>query len=166
MAETSAALMKRYLEDAAAAENHSIAQLKNLEGECDNAEIKELFRAHRIETEQQYQRLVARLKTLNGSPSNGKGLLAYIFGLVPKTAQAEPEKEERTTQNLMMAYAVENSEVAMYESLITIAEAAGDSETSELARSIQTEEKEAADKIWKLLPAAALESCARVTERS
>lgn len=39
----------------------------------------------------------------------------------------------------------------MYESLIVIAEAAGDSETAGLARSIQQQERETADKIWALI---------------
>ncbi len=163
MAETSTALIKRYLEEATAAENHSIERLKEFENEGDNADIKALFHAHRLETEQQHERLAERLKTLNGSPSTSKGLLAYIFGLAAKTRQTGHEKGERATQDLMVAYALENSEVAMYESLITMAEAAGDSETAELARSIQIQEKEAAEKIWKLLPSAALESSARVT---
>ena len=166
MAETSTALIKRYLESASAAENHSITQLKTFENEGDNAEVKAIFHAHRLETEQQQERLADRIKGLDGSASTGKGLLAYIFGMAQKARETGPEPEERTIQNLMVAYALENSEVAMYESLITMAEAAGDSETAELARSIQSEEREAADKFWKLLPAAALDSYARITEHS
>ena len=63
----------------------------------------------------------------------------------------------------MMAFAVENSELAMYEALASVAEAAGDSDTSALARSIQQEERATAEKIWRLLPEAALEAYGRLT---
>ena len=63
----------------------------------------------------------------------------------------------------MIAFAVENSELAMYEALAAVAEAAGDSITERLAREIQTEEKTAAEKLWKLLPTAATVSFVRVT---
>ena len=56
--------------------------------------------------------------------------------------------EERTTQNLIMAFTVENSECAMYEALAAAAEAAGDDATEALAREIQAEEKQTADKVW------------------
>ena len=163
MAETSVDVIKRYLEDAIAAEKSFETQLQGFANEGDNVAAKTAFHQHALETRQQYERLTARLEALGGSPSGAKSLLAHIFGLSPKTAQIGHEKEERTTQNLMMAYAVENSEIAMYESLATVAEAAGDSQTASLARSIQAEEKATAEKVWKLLPTAALEAFERVT---
>jgi ferritin-like metal-binding protein YciE len=65
------------------------------------------------------------------------------------------DEAERVSQNLMMAYAVEHSEIAMYEALATVAAAAGDEITASLARNIQAEEQRTADKIWALIPAAA-----------
>ncbi len=125
--------------------------------------MQSLFRQHAAETRLQYERLTARLSALGGSPSTAKSLLAHVFGLSPKAAQLGHEKEERTTQNLMMAYAVENSEMAMYESLATVAEAAGDTETASLARQIQAQEKETAEKIWRVLPGCAEQAFLRVT---
>jgi ferritin-like metal-binding protein YciE len=77
-----------------------------------------------------------------------KSFLAHFFGLAPKMAQAGHETEEKTTQDLMMAFAVENSEVAMFESLITVCEAAGDHQTANIAREIQQQEQATADKLW------------------
>ncbi len=55
----------------------------------------------------------------------------------------------------MMAYAVENAEIAMYESLAVAAHAIGDTETEQLARSIQQQEKQTAEKVWiQIAPAA------------
>ena len=55
---------------------------------------------------------------------------------------------DKTTMNLCKAYATENLEIAMYESLIAYSEAIGDSETASLGRQIQSQEKKAADLIW------------------
>jgi ferritin-like metal-binding protein YciE len=83
--------------------------------------------------------------------------------MAPQAAKMGHDKEEQTVQNLMIAFAVENSELAMYEALAAVAAAAGDSITENLAREIQKEEKTAAENLWKLLPAAAASSFAKVT---
>lgn len=163
MAETSIEVIKRYLEDAIAAERSFETQLEGFSKEGDDATAQSLFRQHASETKMQHERLTARLEALGGSPSGTKSFLAHVFGLSPKAAQIGHEKEERTTQNLMMAFAVENSELAMYESLATVAEAAGDSQTAALAREIQAQEKATAEKIWKHLPTAAAESFRRIS---
>ena len=166
MPETSTDVVKRYLEDAIAAEKSFETQLQTFAKESDNAAAKQIFDQHALQTKSQHERLTVRLETLGGSSSGVKSFLAHIFGLSPKVAQIGHEKEERTTQNLMMAYAVENSELAMYEALASIAEAAGDSETQSLARTIQSEEKSTAEKIWQLLPSAALEAYERLSNNS
>jgi ferritin-like metal-binding protein YciE len=158
MAETSTEVVKRYLEDAIAAEKSFETQLQGLAKEGDNERAKSAFHQHAIETRSQIERLTSRLEALGGSPSTAKSVLAHIFNLAPKAAQIGYEKEERVTQNLIMAFAVENSECAMYESLAALADAAGDSDTANLARSIQAEEKATADKVWSLLAPTALEA--------
>jgi len=50
--------------------------------------------------------------------------------------------------------------------LATVAEAAGDATTAMLAREIQAEEKATAEKVWRLLPSAAIEAFDRVTAAS
>ena len=165
MATTSIDVIKRYLQDAIAAEHSFETQLQGFAKEGDDEAAKSAFHQHALETRQQYERLTARLEALGGSTSTAKSFLAHIFGLSPKTAQLGHEAEERTTQNLMMAYAVENSEIAMYESLITVAEAAGDTETAALAREIQQQEKLTAEKVWSLLPNAAVTAFRRVTAK-
>jgi len=163
MAETSADIIKRYLEDAIAAEKSFETQLEGFAKEGDDTVAQAAFSQHAAETKRQYERLTARLEALGGSPSSAKSFLAHVFGVSPKAAQIGHEKEERTTQNLMMAYAVENSEIAMYEALVSVAEAAGDTQTASLAREIQAEEKRAAETVWKLLPNAAVQAFQRVT---
>lgn len=166
MAETSADVVKRYLEDAIAAEKSFEAQLQEFAKEGNNEAAKAAFHQHAVETRKQYERLTVRLQSLGGSPSNAKSLLAHIFGLSPKTASLGHAKEERTTQNLIMAFVVVNTNVAMYEALAMIAEAAGDSETESLARSIQQEEKATAEQVWALLPGAATNAYRQMTGKS
>jgi ferritin-like metal-binding protein YciE len=163
MSETSNDVITRYLEDAIAAEKSFETQLQGFAKEGDNTAAKSAFQQHAVETKRQYERLTARLEALGGSTSTAKSLLAHMFNMTPKAAQIGHEKEERTTQNLMMAFAVENSELAMYESLASVAEAAGDTQTAALAREIQAEEKATADKVWKLLGPAALDAYTRIT---
>ena len=162
MPETSIDVIKRYLEDAIAAEKSFETQLDGFANEGDDPVAQSAFRQHATETKRQYERLTARLEALGGTPSSTKSLLAHIFGMSPKTAQIGHEKQERTTQNLMMAYAVENSEMAMYEALATVAEAAGDTVTASLAREIQGEEKATAEKVWKMIPTTAVRAYERL----
>jgi ferritin-like metal-binding protein YciE len=166
MAEASTDVINRYLEDAIAAEKSFETQLQGFAKEGDNEAVKAAFHQHALETRRQYERLTTRLESLGGSTSTAKSILAHLFNLSPKTAQIGHEKEERTTQNLVMAFAVENSELAMYQALISVAEAAGDTETAALAREIQAEEKRTADRVWSLLNPAALDAYRRVATSS
>ncbi len=164
MAETSADAVKRYVESAVCMEDTFETQLQDLASEEDNDAVKSLLREHASETRKQRERLTTHLQALGGSSSSAKNFLVHLFGATSKAARTHRTKEERTTQNLLIAYAAENSEVAMYESLATMAEAAGDDETVSLARSIQAEEKKMAERLWLLLPSAA--GAPAVTEES
>jgi len=148
MPQTSNDIIRRYLEDAIAGEKSFETQLQGFAREGDDDEVQAAFTIHAAETRRQYERLTARLEELGGSASTAKSFFAHIFGLAPKSAQVGHAPEERTTQNLIMAFTVENSECAMYEVLAAAAEAAGDTATETLAREIQAEEKQTADKIW------------------
>jgi ferritin-like metal-binding protein YciE len=143
--------IKSHLQDAIAAEKSFETQLRGFASEGSSDQIHELFLQHADETRRQYERLTRRLTELAGDPSAGKSFLAHLVGLSPKLAQLGHDTVDRVTQNLMIAYAVENCEIAMYESLIAVAEAAGDEDTAELARALQDEERRTAEKVWKLI---------------
>lgn len=156
-------ILRDYFEDIIAAEKTFESQLTAFSKEGDDPAAQSAFAQHARETHTQYDRLTARLDSLGGSPSTAKGLLAHMFGVAPKAAQLGHDEDERTTQNLMMAYSVENAEVAMYEVFATIAADAGDRETEKLALEIQKQEKETADKLWKLVGPAARRSIQQVS---
>jgi len=143
--------IRRYLEDAIAAEKSFETQLEGFAEEASLPEVRSMFQQHASETRTQYERLTSRLEALGGSTSTIKSFLAHLFNSAPKVAQGGHEEEERTTQDLMMAFAVENAEVAMYQALFIAAETAGDDQTAELARQIQAQEQETADKVWRVI---------------
>jgi len=154
--ETPLEIIKRYLEDAIAAERTFESQLRGMATEGSEERVKQAFADHADETRSQYERLEARLRELGGSPSTMKSVLAHMFAFPPKAAQLGHEEEERSTQNLIIAYTVESSEIAMYEALATVAAASGDTATERLAGQIQMEEERTREKIWQVLA-----TCAR-----
>lgn len=154
----------RYLEDAIAAEKSFETQLRGFSKEAENTAVEAMFRQHAEETKVQYTELTQRIEQLGGSTSTLKGFLAQVFGVAPKVAQLGHDKYERETQDLMMAFAVENAEVAMYESLAQVASLAGDTETETLARRIQKQEEETAEKVWAHVAPAARRAMQAISE--
>lgn len=163
MAERSADLIKRYVADANAIEKSFETQLHRFAKEIDDEAVKVVFQKHAAEAKQQQERLTARLHEMEGGASGVRGFFPHIFGLGLKSGQLGSGKEERATHQLTIAYAVENSLLAVYESLATMAEAAGDADTADLARRIQSETQLMAQEVWKLLPGVALATHARAT---
>lgn len=145
-------LIKTYLAAAIAAEQSFESQLRDFASDGDDDEVREVFAIHADETNRHHQRLTARLQELGGNSSSGKNILARIFSLTPKSARLGDIQEERTVQNIIIAYTAGSAEQAMYHALILIAEAAGDNQTAMLAGEIQAEEKRTADKLWHFLP--------------
>lgn len=156
-------ILKTYLEDIIAAEKAFEAQLTGFSKEGNDPAAQRVYAEHARETHTQYDRLAARLEALGGSPSTAKNLLAHVFALAPKAAQLGHDAIERTTQNLITAYSVENAEVAMYEVFATVAADTGDGEMEQLALEIQKQERETADKLWKLVGPAARRSIQQVS---
>ncbi len=148
MATSQDKLIQTYLEDAIAAEKSFETQLNSFAEQSPDPDVRNLFQQHARETRQQYEDLTSRLSALGGEPSSMKSVLAQFFNAAPKSAQMGHTDEEQMVQNLMMAFAVENAEVAMYESLAIAARASGDDTTLSLVRRIQTQERETAEKVW------------------
>ena len=157
-------ILRRYLEDAIAAEENFEGRLNEMSGEGDHMAARLLFAQHAEQTRSQQQRLRARLKTLGGSPSGLKSALAHLSTLIPKAAHLRHDDSEVSTQNLILGYATENAEVAMYEALASIAASAGDLQTEQIAREIQKEERHAAEMMWHLIANSAAESYGKISQ--
>lgn len=137
-----------HLQDAIAAERNFETQLKSFSRDSEQPMVRNMFAEHALQTRYQQERLTARLEALGGSASAMKSFLAHVFNLTPRSAQFGREAEQKSSQNLIVAFGIENSEIAMYEELAVAAAFAEDVTTERLARIIQEEERAAARKIW------------------
>jgi ferritin-like metal-binding protein YciE len=158
----------RYIKDLIAAEKSFETQLTAFAKEANDPTIKHLFENHATETKGQYEKLIHRLNELGddtGLETIFKSVMAHLAGLAPKFAQVGQYDEEITTQNLIMAYAIEQGEVAAYEALALAASVAGDHQTEVLARAIQEQEIDTAEKVWECLLTNAQQSFKKVVNQ-
>ncbi len=155
----------RYLEDAEAAERNFEDALATFGHTGEQNLVKNFFHMASAKAKTQHERLEVRLRALGGSPSTTKSILAHLLAFAPTTAQIGHEPAEKNTQHLMVCIAAASAEMAMYESLATVAQAAGDGETEQLARQLQAEEKEDYEQSWKLLRVSALDAFGKVVGR-
>ncbi|MBV8895073.1 MAG: DUF892 family protein [Acidobacteriaceae bacterium] len=155
----------RYLEDAEAAERNFEDTLMTFSSTGEQNAVKSMFEAASRKAKTQHERLEARLRELGGSPSTAKSLLAHVLAMTPTLAQLGHEGAEKNTQHLIACIAAASAEMAMYESLASVAAAAGDSRTESLARELQKEEKDDYDQSWALLRPSALSAFQTVVSR-
>jgi ferritin-like metal-binding protein YciE len=148
----------RYVQDAHAAEIGITDVLEGFIKEVNNTQARTAFEAHLMTTKDQALRLERRLRALGGEPSGGKSFLNSLMGKVGDLLQGAHDEYDKTTQNLIKAYATEHLEIGMYAALAAYATAYGDQETAQIAEQIMIEEKDAADKIRPLIPTCAAET--------
>jgi ferritin-like protein len=161
VSETSAEVIRRYLQDAITDSKNTETYLQRFADETGESGTKQLFQRLAVEAKAQHQRLSARLSSLGGSSSAIHGLLSQLLGLGSKASQIGHEKSDQTTQNLVAAFAAEQGKAALCEAIANISEAASDYDSAELARSIRDEATECCRTIWQLLPIAASEAYRR-----
>jgi ferritin-like metal-binding protein YciE len=145
MAEELKEQLTKHIDEALAMEQNVLRMMDSLISSTDDEAIKEEFRQHKLQTEQQAERLRRRLEAHGESPSmvrEAGGMLGALMKSV--VDMARPEKAGRNARD---AYATEHMEIAGYELLERIARRAGDSETAEVARRNCEEEREMARKI-------------------
>ena len=152
---TAKEVIVRYLEDAEAAERNFEDTLMTFASTGDQNAVKSMFEAASRKAKTQHERLEARLRELGGSPSTAKSILAHLLAMSPTMAQIGHEGAEKNTQHLIACIAAASAEMAMYESLASVAAAAGDTQTESLARELQKEEKDDYDQSWALLQSSA-----------
>lgn len=138
----------RYIDDAIALEASSITALKDMITEATDPVDAALFQEHLSETQLQKEHLEARLKAMGGTHNSLKDAMNKIGAAATDLLHLGKDAGDKATRNLIQAYAVENLEVATYESLYAAATEAGDMETAQLAKQIQAQEEAAAKKIF------------------
>ena len=155
MAEDTRDRLIRYLDDAWAVEKGLVDTLNEMADEVNDANVRSVFQEHARVTKQQEEDLEARIRALGEEPSGGKGLLNSVMGGLADMLQGAHDEFDKTTQDLMKAYATENFEMAMYESLRAYCSAIGDTETAALASRLFEQEHQAASLVWPLITACA-----------
>ena len=158
MAEDTKARIVRYLTDAHAVEVGGVSSLKDIAAETNDSAVRAAVQDHMMQTQSQADRLEARLTALGGKPNDGKGLLNTIVGKGSDLLNVFHDKEDKQTQDVIKAYALENFEVGMYTSLQAYADAVGDTETAALAKTIIGEEQQAGAKLLALIPQVAIQA--------
>ena len=161
MAEDTKERIVRYLTDAHAAEVGGLASLKDIAAETNDPAVRAAVEEHQTQTQSQADRVEARLNALGGKASDGKGLLNTILGKGSDLLNVFHDKEDKQTQDVIKAYALENFEVGMYTSLHAYADAVGDYETAQLAKTIIGEEQTAAERLLRLIPQVATQAVAK-----
>lgn len=77
-----------------------------------------------------------------------------MFGtasILQPPCQLQSIRNRLTTQNLIIAFSVENAEVATYEVFSVVSSDAGDYATVRAGLDIQKQERETANMVWKLV---------------
>ena len=138
----------RYIDDAIALEASAVTGLKDMISEATDPADAALFQQHLTETERQKERLTARLTALGGTHSGIKDVMNKIGMAATDLLHGGKDAGDKATRNIIQAYAIENLEIAMYESLAAAATEAGDTETATLAKEIQAEEEATAKKLF------------------
>lgn len=142
-----------YLTDAYSIEQQALAQLRTAPDLAGDESLATAFRDHLSETERQAELLEARLEAHGGSPKRAKDAVMALGGKGSLLfARSQPDTPGKLTAH---SYSFEAFEWASYEMLMRMAEAAGDPETVEAARTIRDQEHAMRERLAAAFDAAA-----------
>ena len=161
MAETAKDKIIRYLTDAHAAEIGGLGSLKDIAAEANDPAVLAVVQEHATQTQSQADRIEARLNVLGAKPNAAKTTLNTLIGKGSDLLNAFHDQEDKLTQDVIKAYALENFEVGAYTSLHAYATAVGDHETAQLAQTIMGEEQLAGERLLRLVPQLAVRAVAK-----
>src|SRR6058998_1289152 len=134
-----------YIDDAYAMEQNVLRMLDGMIRTTKDPQMKRALERHKKQTEQQAERLEGRLREHGASPSRMKeagGVLGALMKSVLDFA-----RDDSPGRNARDGFATEHMEIASYELLERVAQAAGDEETAEVARQNRADEEAMAKKI-------------------
>ena len=135
----------KHIDEAIAMEENVKRMLDGMISTTDDPQIIDLLEHHKVETEQQSQRLRRRLEAHGASTS----MVREATGIVGALAKLPLDmvRGEKAGRNARDAYATEHMEIAAYQLLERVAVRAGDDETAEVARENRAEEEAMAKKL-------------------
>jgi ferritin-like metal-binding protein YciE len=135
----------KHIDEALAMEQNVLRMLDGMISTTDDEEIKSELRQHKIETEQHAERLEKRLAAHEASPSTAREAVGIMNALMKGVV--DMVRNEKAGRNARDGYATEHLEIASYQLLERVAQAAGDEETAEVARQNRKDEEAMAKKI-------------------
>jgi ferritin-like metal-binding protein YciE len=135
----------KHIDEALAMEQNVLRMLDGMIQTTDDEEIKNELRQHKLETEQHAERLEKRLAAHDASPSTAREA-AGVMGALMKGV-VDMVRQEKAGRNARDGYATEHLEIASYQLLERVAQAAGDEETAEVARQNRADEEKMAKKL-------------------
>jgi hypothetical protein len=144
-------VVRTYLESMLAAETGFEARLRGfLSDTADDVDLRAVFLSHADNARTRTERLQARAAQISGA-AQGSSIFSHLAELAATLKSRGSVPEERTVQDLVMAFQIHSSECAMSEVLATVAAASSDSETESLARQIQEQAKQSAARVFSLI---------------
>lgn len=141
----------RYLQDAHAAEVGVRNMLEGFLGDTHDPNLKLAVQEHLTATRAHEDRLAQLLRKFNAEPNNGKGFFNTVMARMGEFMNLGHDDYDRTTQNIIKAYATEHLECGMYEALKAYAKAIGDQDVAQVAEEIQQEEKQTSERLWPMI---------------
>ena len=148
----------RYLDDACSMETGAATLLTNFHDEITYTGAKSEIEAHLLAAKDHALQIEKRLRELGGQPSGSKSFFSSLMGRVTDALHATHDPYDKTTQDLIKAYALDYLFVGAYAALASFSRAYGDITTAELAEKLMAEETVAADKVRPYIAGAAAET--------
>jgi ferritin-like metal-binding protein YciE len=135
----------KYLTDAHSIEEQALVQMKAAPKLAGDPQLAEMFERHLVETEQHERLVEEQLSAHAGDPSKLKDLAGKVtghgFGMF---AAANPDTPGKL---IVHGYSYEHMEAAAYDMLARVAERAGDQALVDVARRIEAQEREMAQRV-------------------
>jgi ferritin-like metal-binding protein YciE len=135
----------KHIDEALAMEQNVLRMLDGMISTTEDEEIRSELRHHKLETEEHASRLEKRLEAHDASPSTVREAAGIMNALMKSVL--DMVRSEKAGRNARDGYATEHLEIASYQLLERVAQAAGDEETAEVARQNRSDEEAMAKKI-------------------
>ncbi len=132
----------KHIDDGIAMEQNVLRMIDSMIETTEDDEVRQRLREHRLQTEQQSDRLMRRLEAHGATPSGIKEA-GGVAGALMKSV-VDMVRGEKAGRNARDGYATEHMEIASYQLLERVAQRAGDEETAEVARENRGEEEQMA----------------------
>ena len=144
MATANESLVK-HIDEAYAMEQDVLRMLDGMIESTDDPQMRKDLEHHKQETQQQAERLKARLEAQDASPSMVREAGGIVGALMKGVVDLA--RSEKAARNARDGYATEHMEIASYQLLERVATSAGDEQTADVARQNRAEEEAMAAKI-------------------